>query len=351
MWKFKRKHLTYLLRDIPLRKKLKVLEWIIRQHKLWGPFPLYAKIEIDSRCNLKCEMCQRTKIVDNSYLSMEQFQEIVTKLGPGLCDVHVHGYGESLLNPHYFEMMEWLKQKGILFGLVTNGTLLDTDEKRRRLLKLRPTVIQFSIDAADKETYERIRKGANFEKVRENFMELVKIREELYLIRDRNTPQLNLYNVLTMNNLDQIGPMIELKDEWGADILAFSDLAWNNQFGTSTFDLCVRENMRASEVDKLLKPYRKRKDVVFHLKNDAFRSCDYPALHSYIDVTGKIYPCTCTPGADDDLGFGYIWDIEDIKEVYQSQVYNEFREKSRLGQLDGKSCRRCLQWGVSIEKL
>ena len=344
-----RRYLGYLFGGMPWRKKLKGLEWVLRHHKLWGPFPLYAKIEIDQRCNLNCEMCQRTKIVNNAYLSVDEFKEIIRKLGTGLLMVDIFGYGEPLMHPNYIEILSHLRDNGIMFNVITNGTLLDTPERRRALLELKPRRIKFSIDAGEKGIYERIRKGANFEQVRENFIELVRIRDELYPVGMYHRPQLDIYCTMTMQNLEQIPKMVEVKNEWGADYLTFSDLAWNNQFGTSTFENCVREMLTNSEIDDLMWPYEDRTDIMVHLKAEGHRTCDYPASHIYVDAEGWIYSCTCVPGFEKP--FGNIFDIEDIKEVYQSDAYNEFREKSRLGMLDSKSCRRCLQWGPSLDKL
>lgn len=350
--RIQKRWLAYLLRDISLRKKLKVIEWVLRHNKLRGPFPLYSKIELSQRCNLNCEMCQRTKVVGNTELTIEQFKEIVDKLGSGLIQSDIHGYGESLMNLDYIDMLKYLKEKGILISVVTNGTLLDTDEKRRELLELRPRRVRFSIEAADSETYERIRRGANFDKVRDNFISMVRLRDEMFPKKNRNRPVIDIYSTLTTELLDQIPPMVRLKDEWGADYLTFSDIAWNNQFGTSTFENCIRESLRNSEIDTLEEPYRDRKDIVFHFKAEGHRSCDRPASHIYIDADGWIWPCTCIPYMKDpELPFANIFEIDDIKEVYQSEAYDEFRETSRLGMTESKSCRRCLEWGASLDKL
>lgn len=350
--RIKKKHMGYLVRDLSIRKKMKVVEWILRHNKLWGPYPLYAKVEVDQRCNLNCEMCQRNQVVDNAYLTVDQFKEIIDKLGPGLSQVDIHGYGESLINPDYIEMLRYLKEKRILISVVTNGTLLDTEEKRRELLELKPRRVRFSIEAADKETYERIRRGANFESVKESFMELVRIRDELYPEKDRNNPVIDIYCTITTQLTNQIGPMVKLKDEWGADYLTFSDIAWNNQFGTSTFENCIRESLTNSEIDELESLYKDRRDIVFHLKNEGYRACDRPASHVYVDANGFIYPCTCTPSFEKDiLPFGNIFEIDDIREIYQSEIYDEFRRRSELGILNDKSCRRCLEWGPSLDKI
>lgn len=346
---FNKNHLGYLLRDISWMRRVHVLEYKLRSRgrKLRGPFPLFAKVELDQRCNLNCEMCQRTKIVSNTHLTLENFKYIIDKLGSGLVQCDIHGYGESLINKNWPEMFEYLNKKGILIGCVTNGTLLDSDEIRRKILSYHPRRIRFSIDAADKETFERIRRGADFDKVKTNFTHLVELRNEMYPT-GRNRPSIDIYCTLTTKLLSQIEPMIKLKDEWHADMLTFSDIAWNNQFGTSTFENSIRENLRFSEIDKIINDH-KRKDVLFHIRVDDYRTCDYPMQHIYVDATGDIYPCTCTPGFIKPLG--NIYKINNIREFYQSKVYNDFRYKSKLGTEDSHSCRRCLQWSADCSKL
>lgn len=71
------------------------------------------------------------------------------------------GSGEPLLNPHLFDWLTEAGNHGCQTGFLTNGLLLDNGAIGR-LLEAAPEWIGFSVDAAEKELYERIRRGSDF---------------------------------------------------------------------------------------------------------------------------------------------------------------------------------------------
>ena len=351
--KFKKKHLAYLTKNISWKRKLKVLEWNLRQHDLWGPFPLYAKIEIDQRCNLKCPKCYRNEVVNNKFMTMSQFKTVLDKLGSGLCEVWTHGFGEPTFHPDFIPMMAEVVDRGMTWGLATNGAtkFFDNDQNIMQMLWYQPTKIRFSVDAATKTEFERERFPAKYDKVMDNIRNVVATRNEMYPnVKDKNRPRIDLYCVLTMQTLDQIGPMIELRDELGCDWITFSDLAWNNNYGTSIADNAVRQMMTTEEIEKMIVPYKDLPKVNFNIPRPEQRTCDYPKKHIYIDAEGWIYPCTCVPGKEFPLG-NIFSEITDIKEVYQGDNYNKFRKLSETGHIKSDECYRCLQWGYDMSEI
>jgi radical SAM protein with 4Fe4S-binding SPASM domain len=341
--KFKKKHLTYLTKDISLRRKLKVLEWNLRQHDLWGPFPLYAKIEIDQRCNLKCPKCYRDEVVNNKFMTMDQFKEVLDKLGSGLCEVWTHGFGEPTMHPQFLDMMKEVRNRGMIWGLATNGAtkFFDSNNNIGELLAMYPSKIRFSVDAATKTDFERERFPAKFDKVMDNIKKVVTMRDALQF--GNNKSRIDLYCVLTMQTLDQIEPMIRLRNELKCDWVTFSDLAWNNDYGTSVENNAVRQMMTPEEIERMIVFYKDLPKVNFNIPRPDLRTCDYTKKHIYIDAEGWIYPCTCVPGKEKP--FANIFEIDNIKEIYQSVEYDIFREYSKKGHITSDECFRCLQWG------
>ena len=79
------------------------------------------------------------------------------------------GLGEPLLDSKIFDRIAYCEQHGVSTLLSTNGTLLD-EKMSEKLLATPLAHITLSFDGASKETFETYRKGAKFEKVRENFV-------------------------------------------------------------------------------------------------------------------------------------------------------------------------------------
>lgn len=342
--KIKKNYLAYVKKLDSWGKRFKMMEWIARNKGLWGPFPIYAKIEIDQRCNLRCPKCYRNEVIHNKFLSMEQFKEILDKLEPGLCEVWTHGFGEPTMHPQFLDMMEEVRRRGMLWGLATNGAtkFFDDEDNVFQMMELLPEKIRFSVDAANIDVFERERFPAEFGKVWANISTTVSIRNIVQENLKRKS-RIDLYCVLTMQTLDEIGPMIDLRDELDCDWITFSDLAWNNAYGTSVENNAVRQMMSVKEIEDLIAPYKKISKVQFNIPRPEKRTCDYPKFHIYIDAEGFIFPCTCVPGKEKP--FANIFEIDNIKEVYQSNIYNEFREMSKYGHIPSDECFRCLQWG------
>jgi radical SAM protein with 4Fe4S-binding SPASM domain len=87
------------------------------------------------------------------------------------------GLGEPFMDPHIFERIELCHRHGISTLLSTNGTLLD-ERCAGRILDSPLEQITLSFDGARKETFEFYRKGAKFEKVRDNFVRFARMKHE-----------------------------------------------------------------------------------------------------------------------------------------------------------------------------
>jgi radical SAM protein with 4Fe4S-binding SPASM domain len=349
--RFKKRYFSYLVKDIGFRKKLRVIEWNLKQHGLYGPYPLYAKIEITQRCNLSCPKCYRTSLVKELEMNFDQFKEVIDKLGSGLCEVWTHGFGEPLLHPQYLEMMEYVRDKGMIFGVATNGStsFFNDWNKVVELLKLKPTKVRFSVDAATPKIFEEVRYPAKYNTVMQNIRNTVGIRNFLYPKQSRNRPRVDLYCVLTIPTLNEIEPMINLRDSLGCDWVTFSDLAWNNNYGDSISENAVRQVLSREQIEELIKPYKNIPKVMFDIPIALKRSCDYTKKASYVGADGSFWYCTCVPGKEPP--FGNIFEAKRINDLYNGEAGKQFRELSKTGQIPSKECERCFQWSADWSDL
>jgi radical SAM protein with 4Fe4S-binding SPASM domain len=282
---------------------------------------------------------------------MDQFKTVVDKLGPGLCEIWAHGFGEPLLHPQFLEMMEYVRSKGISWGVATNGVtpFFDNWGKVTKMLQLKPTKVRFSIDAATPHLFERERYPAKFNIMIHNIRNTVQIRDFLYPKKTRNRPRVDMYCVLTMNTLNEIEPLINLRDSLGCDWISFSDLAWNNDYGASTANNAVRQMMSREEIEVMIAPFKDRPRVDFDIPIPLKRPCDYTKKASYVDAEGNFWYCTCVPGKEPP--FGNIFDVKKIGELYNGEAGKRFREQSKTGQIPSRECERCLQWAADWSDL
>jgi radical SAM protein with 4Fe4S-binding SPASM domain len=87
------------------------------------------------------------------------------------------GLGEPFMDPAIFRRIEFCHRHSISTLLSTNGTFLD-EKLAARVLDSPLEQITLSFDGARKETFEYYRKGAKFEKVRDNFVRFAKLKHE-----------------------------------------------------------------------------------------------------------------------------------------------------------------------------
>lgn len=138
--------------------------------------PVYLVIESTSICNLKCVMCPYpTMGRKNEHMAMPLYQRIIEEIRGHVEFIWLHLFGEPLLNPDIYTMIDIAEDAGIRVGISTNATRL-TEQASYALLDSRLSILVLSLDGITKETYEAIRVGARFEKVVENIRRFAEIR-------------------------------------------------------------------------------------------------------------------------------------------------------------------------------
>ena len=93
--------------------------------------------------------------------------------------VRITADGEPLVHPALFEMLEYAREKGVgQVGLTTNGSLV-REEQARRLLESGIAMVDFSLDAVRESTFRKIRVGLKYDKVRDNVLRFVEMRDRM----------------------------------------------------------------------------------------------------------------------------------------------------------------------------
>lgn len=125
-------------------------------HRLW--------LEPTNACNLACPMCPTSRMeeIERGFLDWDLFRHIVDDISHGTVELVLHHRGESLLHPRIGEMIRYAHTHGLKTILHTNATLLDAG-KTEILLDAGLDSVSFSVDGWDRESYERVRVGADFD--------------------------------------------------------------------------------------------------------------------------------------------------------------------------------------------
>lgn len=149
-------------------------------------FPRFVQIETIRHCNAKCPFCA----VDQWDMSVPRMSDdLFTKIVDELADytetvrwVNIQRAGEPLLDKRLPSWIKRVKDAGIrMVTMSTNASLL-TEAKAKELLEAGLDELMISIDSVDKESYEALRVGLDYETVLDNI-------RTFFALRDRIRPE------------------------------------------------------------------------------------------------------------------------------------------------------------------
>jgi len=183
-----------------------------RAKLLWGylarrshlrAMPVEYIVETTAKCNLYCPMCPReTHKQPKADMGEPVFQRLVGEAAGTAEHMMLIGLGEPFMDPRIFERIEFCHRHSISTLLSTNGTFLD-EKLAARVLDSPLEQITLSFDGFRKETFEFYRKGAKFEKVRDNFVRFARMKHERH-----SRLQVVVQMVRMEGNADEVGDFI-----------------------------------------------------------------------------------------------------------------------------------------------
>jgi MoaA/NifB/PqqE/SkfB family radical SAM enzyme len=161
-------------------------------------FPSIIILENTTVCNLRCIHCPQGQGYPEHpeyhalYMDWDIYKKAIDEIAENKITVlRYTPSGEALIHPQFLDQVAYAKEKGISpVNLTTNGLTLDNAaiEKGKkvpgksildRLLELGIDVIDISLDAATRESYEKIRVRSNYHRVWSNIHRLLYVREKI----------------------------------------------------------------------------------------------------------------------------------------------------------------------------
>ena len=137
-----------------------------------SPFPSYVQLQTINACQAACTMCpypSYAKVFQRGRMDDALFEKVVAEIAarPESRAFVPMLQNEPLLDRKLFERIARFRELTggrVAVELVTNGALL-TERAIQQIADVRLDVLDISIDALTKETYERIRIGLDFDEV------------------------------------------------------------------------------------------------------------------------------------------------------------------------------------------
>jgi radical SAM protein with 4Fe4S-binding SPASM domain len=302
--------------------------------------PVFANIEITTRCNLKCKYCARTLWGREGYDMSEETFSCLMALLPHAYRITLVGLGEPLLHPQITDLVSEAVYCGRRVSIVTNAMCLD-ESVSYGLLKAGLHSIAFSIDCPDQDLASAVRKGSDLKRVIENIKQFVKMASSL---RPVSTAVFAAVSKETAPYLDQL---INVVADLGVNVLMLSDLnfrqnlmntVWKNIRADDSLEISVRKAVSHAFSKKLpvlsvhgLEEFgmAKRYEQFLLLppgklyQRSARRTwCCSPWQTVPVDVHGNVTICDCQP--EDEVGNLLTQPLSDI---WNSKKMVEYRSR------------------------
>ena len=297
------------------------------------PLPRELQVEVTGACNLACRMClvrYRAKLGRREgAMCFHTFKALVDEL-PELERITLQGLGEPLLAPDLFQMLDYAARRGVRMGFNTNGTLL-TRERSRRLVELGLDWLHVSLDGATRESYEAIRDGSDFERVRGNVIGLVEAMRELGAER----PALSLVFVAMRRNVHELPELVRLAADWGVPRVwvqnlshSFSDTDPSGAYRQirsfhAEEALWADSNPDAERLFAAARAVAEERGIELRLPRlkeppaarvDGAPGCHWPFEAAYVTHDARVQPCCMVMGSDRAVlgevaegGFARVW--------------------------------------------
>jgi len=179
---------------------------------LGGSLQLPEMIEIEptDSCNLRCRMCH-VSYMDHTKKRLLG-PEIIKKLAPLKgCFVSVASGFEPMMHPRFIQIMGALTDLDMRLQIITNGTYC-TPDNIEGLVNSNMHSINFSFDGARKETFEKIRVNAHYEKTLDNIVAT----KSAFAGRDTF---FSVNNTVMRSNLNECIEAIDLWEGYDFDML------------------------------------------------------------------------------------------------------------------------------------
>jgi radical SAM protein with 4Fe4S-binding SPASM domain len=305
--------------------------------------PLQGSIELTYRCNLACEHCwvnlpsgdrgARARELSSGELARIT-DEIVDAGGLWLL---LTG-GEVFLRPDFFEIYRYMKRKGLMVLIYTNGTTI-TERVADQLAECPPSRVEISLYGVTPGTYRRMT----------GHDALNRCLRGIRLLLDRKI-NLNLKTVTTTSNYDEF---LEIRDyamrEFGIFLrydpnINFRKVEGREGFAPARVRLSAEQVValdRIIDADEQAFPASYRRDNT--LTTDYVFSCGAGINTYHVDPYGRMTSCMMVKSIGYDLRAG------SFKEGWASFFERIVeRKKSRAGRCDAcaisRTCDSCPGW-------
>jgi len=276
-------------------------------------FPYQIIIETTAFCNMKCTMCGHKDMKrKKGNMSMTLFKKIIDEIASENKDTEIWMtfYGDALiLGYKLYYMIEYAKKKGLTNVVLNSNAMLLDEDAACWLIESGLDRFIVSIDAATKQTYEKLRVGGIYEVMDKNVRNIINLKNKLGLKKPKIEVQ---FSIMEENEHE----FEQFKKYWlsqGALVKYREKLTWTGSVDAANLD---------PSIDRIPCPW-------------GIKTC---AIHYNGDIV------ICAVDYEGKEIFGNV-NSNTIKDIWQT-AHREARLNHLAGNWDKipQLCMKCLDW-------
>lgn len=267
------------------------------------PRELPPIIHIDplNYCNLHCAACPTGRGVlarEKGRMPLDLFKTLVDEVADRIYFLNLYNWGEPLLHPQIFEMVEYATSRGLSVRISSNLNALKPGQARR-MVESGLEELLVDLDGADQATYEQYRIGGRLDWVTRSIKEIVSLRSQLRT----PYPLITARALVTRPNESKIPQVAALARDLGVD-----------RFQTLPIYVDIDD---PAEVAKWVPTTRVAAQSGQEVSSLPPRKCDQLWLNLTVSWDGGVFPCCWFHQQEYDFGrvsegihLGDIWNNE-----------------------------------------
>lgn len=261
-------------------------DFLTRREQL-GPY--HILIDTTNACNLRCTFCPRNN-QQMVRMTTSDFDAIMAKSRKHIVSLQLSCAWEYSIAKNAAEIVRVLGKHRIPHTeILTNGNVL-SDDLAEAVVEAEIDVYLFSIGETKKETYERIRKGGNFEKVMDNIGKLRRLKQE----HGKDKPRLGANLTLMRANIAELPGFVEVAHESGIEEIRGRHLILNE--GLDVNDEIIRDKNTANDIIESARTKAAEHGIEFSIplytdSPEKPKACRAPWNQLYISSNGDVSVC------------------------------------------------------------
>ncbi len=355
------------------------------------PRPLNVILDLTARCNLKCVMCYFAatdrlafppydrQLSEDGNMPVEVFEKIAADLFPRAWRVALACAAEPMIHPRFREIVEIAGRHGVPDLWFPTNLLALTETTAQTLVRNRVTTVAASIDGMAKETYEKIRVPAKWERLLACLDTLNRTKRDL----KSKTPRLRIIFTWMKSNRKDLVALPAFAAAHGAseidvrfvsptegvdvtpELLSGEETAVLNAELAATAREAVRRGIRLSSFPEFETPEDEPTGLLARARRRLWRlragmdrfeyyryawyqsllGCAYPDRNYVIRPNGAVHPCIYW--AEEPIGF---YPADGLDRIAAGAPLKRIRDGLRSGSPIG-TCANCGERRTALYRL